>query len=102
MRHGAAVSVEHSTADDDALAERIAGVLTGEVVIGLRNLFVAEDGAGHFRKSMRQVDERLRGGAARGGTVACIIGLRLRSGFGAAIGNDLRRRFLVRRWNGRG
>ena len=55
----AAVGAEHAAADDDPLAERLALVLAGEVVVELAERQVAEDGARELRERVRKDDERL-------------------------------------------
>ena len=48
VRHGPAVLVEHAARDDDALAQRLAGVLPREVVVDLADRQVAVDGRGEI------------------------------------------------------
>src|SRR6202046_284816 len=74
------IFVQHLTADDDAFAERVAGMLVREVA-GLHiNRGCCEGRPGDFRKCLRQINERFRGGALDGGSICRmeISGLRLR------------------------
>src|SRR5919106_2279199 len=48
------VAVEHAAAQDHSLAERLARVLPGEVVVELADALVAVDGPGHLREGMAQ------------------------------------------------
>ena len=53
IRHAAAVFVEHVAVDDDALAERLALVLGGEIMVVLAHRLVAIDRPGQFRQRLR-------------------------------------------------
>ena len=53
IRHAAAVFVQHMAVHDDALAERLALVLGGEIVVVLAHRLVAVDRPGQFRQRMR-------------------------------------------------
>ena len=50
--HAAAVFIQHMAVHDDALAERLAVVLDGEIVIVLAHRLVAVDRPGQFRQRM--------------------------------------------------
>ena len=59
MRHAAAVLVQHMAVDDDALAQRLALVLDGEIVIVLAHGLVAVDRTGQLRQRVPHRDQRL-------------------------------------------
>jgi hypothetical protein len=59
VRHRAAILVEHLAVDDDALAERLACGLLGEIGIAVLHRVVAVHRAGQFGQRMRHDDERL-------------------------------------------
>ena len=59
VRHRPAVLVEHAAGDDDALAERLAGMLAGQVGVARPHALVAVDRAGQLRQRVRQDDQRL-------------------------------------------
>src|SRR5712691_1316172 len=60
VRHRPAVLVQHAPAHDNALADRLAPVLAGEIVVGRLDVAVAEDRAGQLGQRLRRHDERLR------------------------------------------
>jgi hypothetical protein len=61
---------EPSTAtDDDALAERLAVVLLGEVAVACAHVVGAERGAGQLREPLRQQQQRLARRAQPGADV---------------------------------
>src|SRR5262249_48490817 len=75
--NGPAGLVEHAPVDDDALAERLAVVLSGQVAVGRRDSLVAEDRALECVERFRQRHERpLRRAPARR-AVAGIVDLHL-------------------------
>ena len=51
IRHRPAVLVEHAARHDDPLAERLAGMLAGEVAIVLAHALMAVDRAGELRQA---------------------------------------------------
>ena len=55
---GAAVAVDDPAVDDDALTERLAGVLAGEVVIRLPHPLGAEQGAGDLGEVLGEHHQR--------------------------------------------
>ena len=57
--HAASVFIEHMAMDDDALADRLAFVLGGEIGIAGAHGLVAVDRAGQFRQRMAHDDQRL-------------------------------------------
>src|SRR5581483_12465059 len=59
--HGPAILVEHAAMDDDALAERLARALPGEVVLQRVEALAGEQRPGDLRQRLRQRDRRLRG-----------------------------------------
>ncbi len=59
IRHAAAVFIQHMAVHDDALAERLALVLDGEIVIVLAHRLVAVDRPGQFRQRVAHDDQRL-------------------------------------------
>src|SRR5262249_51637330 len=75
-RDRAAVLVQDPPGDDDPLAERLAGVLTRQVVVGFADRAVAEQRAGELGDGVRQLDERQRRGAAHRGFVRWVGPLR--------------------------
>ncbi len=60
IRHAAAVFVEHMAMHDDALTERLALALNGQVMIVLAHRLVAVDRPGQFRQRVPHRDQRLR------------------------------------------
>src|SRR3546814_14823529 len=62
-RHRPTVFVEHTTAQDHALADRLAGMLLGQVMIGRPDQLVADQRPGAFRQGVRQQAEWLAGRA---------------------------------------
>ena len=62
--HGPSVLVEHAALDDDALAQRLAGVLRGEVGLLRLDVGVAVDRAGDLRQRLRDDDQRLLSASA--------------------------------------
>ena len=63
VRHAAAVLVKHMAVHDDALAERLAGVLARQVIVALAHGLVAIDRAGQFRQRVAHRDQGLERGA---------------------------------------
>src|SRR5690606_17507527 len=59
VRNRFAVLVEYASADEDPLAQRLALVLRGEVVVGGLDVVVAENRRRDLRKSVRKDNERL-------------------------------------------
>src|SRR5580704_4470020 len=86
MRKRAAVFVDDAAGDDDAFAERLAGVLLREVECLYVHEFVAENWAGDFGERVRQMHERLRWGALLGRDVRQVEIVGLRAGMIAAVG----------------
>src|SRR5688572_4364566 len=60
IRHRPAVLVEHATGHHDALADRLAFVLSREVVVARLDVVPAEHRAGDLRKRLRRDDQGLR------------------------------------------
>src|SRR5208337_924057 len=85
MSDRAAILIHEAAADDDALAERLAFVLAGEIETLGRNDFFGKSWAGSFRKRVRELDQGLRGRALDRGNVVRMQKLRLRAGGGPAI-----------------
>ena len=71
---------------DDALAERLALALLGEIVIVLALGLVAVDRAGHFRQRLRQHDQRLLRRPLHGAPVGRRQPRRMRDEAGDGIG----------------
>src|SRR4051795_4682062 len=59
VRHAATILVAHMAVHDDAFAERLAGVLGGEVTVALAHGLVAVDRAGQLRQGMAHRDQGL-------------------------------------------
>src|SRR6185369_7239991 len=89
MRGGFSVLVEHASADDDALADRLALVLARQVVIARLEVVVAEDRAGQLRERLRRDDERLSRVPLCGRRVRLIVVIGLRTGVRPAIAAQL-------------
>src|SRR5208337_1082994 len=85
MSDRAAIFIHKAAADDDALAERLAFVLAGEIEALGRNDFFGKEWAGSFRKRVRKLYQGLRGRALDGGNVGWVQKLRLSAGGGPAI-----------------
>ena len=89
LRTRPAVFVQHPAAHNDPFADRLAGVLFGQVGrwSGSAEL-CAEIGTGHFGKSMREPDQRLRRSAFHGTDIGRMQILGLRAGVRPAIRRD--------------
>jgi hypothetical protein len=66
IRHGAPGLVEHAAAHDDALAQRLARMLPGEVGFRRRDVGMAVDRAGDLRQRLRNENQRARWRAQHG------------------------------------
>ena len=79
-RDGAAVAVEQPAGDHDPLAQRLAGVLAGQVVVVLGDPAVAQQRAGDLGQGVGERDQRPVGGAQPGGQVRRVQVRRLVAG----------------------
>src|SRR6185436_5942926 len=77
------------TGHHDALADRIAPVLPGEIVVGLLHLVPAEHRPGDLRERLRRDDERLRRAALLRRAVRRIVVGRLRARVVLAVTDEL-------------
>src|SRR6266704_571735 len=89
VRHRLAVLVEHAPAHDNALADRLAPVLAGEIVVGRLDVAVAEDRAGQLGQGLRRHDERLRRASLLRRGVWRVVVLRLGTRMKAAVARQL-------------
>ena len=60
-RNRLAIAIQHPPGHDDALAERLARMLTGEIVVGFANLSMTVNRPGYLRQSVREKNQWLRG-----------------------------------------
>src|SRR5207302_2239470 len=67
--HRPPVAVQQPAEDDDALPDRLAGVLHGQVVVALADSALAEQWTGHLGEPLRQQDQLLPRVAQRRGAV---------------------------------
>jgi hypothetical protein len=75
VAHRPAVAVEYAAVEDDPLAERLALVLAGQVVVVLADALVAVDGPGDLAERVRQQQQRALGRTrARGYVVGMQVG----------------------------
>src|SRR5690348_13995721 len=58
LRDGAAVLVQHATGDDDALTQRLAGMLAREIIVVWPDVVIIEYGSRDLGERMRQEDQR--------------------------------------------
>jgi len=77
VRHRAAVAVAQRAVHDDPLADRLAGMLPGQVVVQRTDPAGPEHRAGDLGEPLRQQDQGLAGVAQRGGPVAGEVQRRL-------------------------
>src|SRR3989475_1167826 len=89
VRHRLAVLVEHAPAHDNALADRLAAVLAGEIIVGRLDVAVAEDRAGQLGQRLRRHDERLRGASLLRRGVRRVVVLRLGTRMKNAVARQL-------------
>ena len=89
IRNRPAAVVENASGHDDALTERLSGMLKGQVIVSFRDGTVAVNRPGDLGKSVRQINQRLRGVAEPSGFVRFVESRGLSAGLQPAI-----------RWNG--
>src|SRR5438309_12084526 len=89
VRHRLAVLVEHAPAHDNALADRLAPVLAGEIVVGRFDVAVAEDRAGQLGQGLRRHDERLRRASLLRRGVRRVVVFRLSTRMKTAVARQL-------------
>src|SRR5581483_778656 len=78
--HGATVFIQHAPADDDALAERFAGTLLGEIFVVRSEDLVPEQRTGDFGKRWREEHEGFGGRPPHRGGISRIKVCRLGTG----------------------
>jgi hypothetical protein len=54
VANGTPVAIEHAPGHDDAFAQRLACMLTGEIVVGVADLSVWVNRSCHLRQGVRQ------------------------------------------------
>ena len=82
VRNTAAVFVDDTSGDDDALAQRRVREMPCEVVVAFADRIVAVERARQLTERMRHLNQRLGGRAPYGGPVAFVQILGLRAGLG--------------------
>src|ERR1700724_4045353 len=62
-RHRATITVKHTPGHDDTFAQRLARMLTGEIVVRFADLPMSVERSSDLGQSVRKKDQRLGGGA---------------------------------------
>src|SRR5467141_2789618 len=89
VRHRPDVLVQHAPAHDNALADRLAPVLAGEIVVGRLDVSVAEDRASQLGQRLWRHDERLRRASLLRRGVRRVVVLRLGTRMKTAVARQL-------------